>query len=160
MNSNFVTPAEPGDNTSALMRRILAEPEWRDMYFRRLRTLVNDLLATGGWRRSTTRRSARPSRPRPSTTPPGPTPAARNYATFRHRLFSDIQARRPSSRTTRGCRATSRPRRIVIDEIQHSPTGGDTREFVELYNPGTQAIDLSGWTHLRRRQPDRSSRAR
>ena len=35
---------------------------------------------------------------------------------------------------------------IVINEIQHSPTGGDTAEFVELYNPQTQAIDLSGWT--------------
>jgi Lamin Tail Domain/Fibronectin type III domain len=35
---------------------------------------------------------------------------------------------------------------IVIDEIQHSPTGGDAAEFVELYNPGNQAIDLSGWT--------------
>jgi hypothetical protein len=34
---------------------------------------------------------------------------------------------------------------MVIDEIQHSPTGGDAAEFVELYNPGNQAIDLSGW---------------
>ncbi|WP_220451134.1 fibronectin type III domain-containing protein [Nocardioides dongkuii] len=35
---------------------------------------------------------------------------------------------------------------IVINEIQHTPTGGDTAEFLELYNPGTQAIDLTGWT--------------
>ena len=35
---------------------------------------------------------------------------------------------------------------IVIDEIQHSPTGGDDAEFVELYNPNPQAIDLSGWS--------------
>uniref|UniRef100_UPI0018CC4953 fibronectin type III domain-containing protein n=1 Tax=Nocardioides sp. URHA0032 TaxID=1380388 RepID=UPI0018CC4953 len=34
---------------------------------------------------------------------------------------------------------------MVIDEIQHSPTAGDDAEFVELYNPGNQAIDLSGW---------------
>jgi hypothetical protein len=34
---------------------------------------------------------------------------------------------------------------IVIDEIQHSPAGGDNAEFVELYNPGNTAIDLSGW---------------
>ena len=47
VNSTFVTPAETGDNTSALMRAILAVPEWRTMYFRRLRTLVNDILATG-----------------------------------------------------------------------------------------------------------------
>ena len=36
---------------------------------------------------------------------------------------------------------------IVINEIQHSPAGGNGAEFVELYNPSTtEAIDLSGWT--------------
>ena len=29
VNSTFVTPAEPGDRTSELMRRLLAVPEWR-----------------------------------------------------------------------------------------------------------------------------------
>ena len=47
INSNFVTPAEPGDRINPIMEALLASPEWRDMYFRRLRTLVNDLLATG-----------------------------------------------------------------------------------------------------------------
>ena len=47
VDSTFVTPAEPGDNTSALMVALLAVPQWRDMYFRRLRTLVNDILAPG-----------------------------------------------------------------------------------------------------------------
>ena len=48
----------------------------------------------------------------------------------------------------------------MIDEIQHSPATGDTAEFVELYNPGTQAIDLSGWTLSGGVEPDRSSPAR
>ena len=30
-----------------MMRALLAVPEWRDMYFRRLRTQVNDILAPG-----------------------------------------------------------------------------------------------------------------
>ena len=60
-----------------------------------------------------------------------------------------------------GSRATSRPRpNIVINEIQHSPTSGDTAEFVELYNPGSQAIDLSGWTISRRHQPRHPARHR
>ena len=45
--SNFVTPAEPGDKQSQLMTAILAVPEWREMYFRRARTLVNEVLAPG-----------------------------------------------------------------------------------------------------------------
>ncbi len=42
-----MTPAEPGDRINPIMEALLANPEWREMYFRRLRTLVNDLLATG-----------------------------------------------------------------------------------------------------------------
>ena len=95
VNSNFVTPAEPGDNTSALMRAILAQPQWRDMYFRRLRTLVNDLLATG---RMEALYDARLGPAQPVATldysawpyPGNPV----SYATFRQRLFNDIQDRR------------------------------------------------------------------
>ena len=47
INSTFVTPSEPGDRINPIMEALLATPQWREMYFRRLRTLVNDLLATG-----------------------------------------------------------------------------------------------------------------
>ena len=148
VNSNFVTPAETGDNTSALMRAILAQPEWRDMYFRRLRTLVNDLLAAG---RMEALYDARLGPAQPVATldysawpyPGNPV----SYATFRQRLFNDIAARRTafaSDARVPGNQPASPD--IVIDEIQHSPASGDTAEFVELYNPNSQAIDLSGWT--------------
>ena len=96
VNSNFVTPAEPGDNTSALMRAILAEPEWRDMYFRRLRTLVNDLLAPGRMEAlyDAVRRSGpvdRDPRLRRLALPRRP---GQLRARQRTRLFNDIQARR------------------------------------------------------------------
>ena len=94
VNSTFVTPAEPGDSTSALMRALLVVPQWRDMYFRRLRTLVNDLLATGrmeavydatlGPAQST---AALDFAAWPYTNNP-------NYAQQRTRLFNDIQSRR------------------------------------------------------------------
>ncbi|NHC25556.1 hypothetical protein G6553_20555, partial [Nocardioides sp. IC4_145] len=140
VESSFVTPAEPGDNTSALMRALLAVPEWRQMYFRRVRTLVNDLLATG-------RMEALYDAVVGPAQPVGaldfgawPYPAGTTFATFRQRLFTDIQDRRNAF--------NSDPRvpgnqpaapNIVINEIQHSPTGGDTAEFLELYNPHTQA---------------------
>jgi hypothetical protein len=148
VTSTFVTPAEPGDNTSALMRALLAQPEWRTMYFRRLRTLVNDLLATG---RMEALYDARVG-PAQSTAeldyavwPYTGSPIT--FAAFRKRLFNSIQARRnvfaADSRVPANQPAAPP---MVISEIQHSPTGGDGAEFLELYNPGTQAIDLSGWT--------------
>ena len=38
------------------------------------------------------------------------------------------------------------PPQIVINEIMYHPITEDSNdEYVELYNPGTQAVDLSGW---------------
>ena len=146
VNSNFVTPAEPGDNTSALMRALLAVPQWKDMYFRRLRTLVNDILAPN--RMETLYDTVvGPAQPVDSLDfAAWPYPSGTTYATFRTRLFSALQDRRnafASDSRVPGNQPTAPD--IVIDEIQHSPTAGDNAEFVELYNPGNQAIDLSGW---------------
>lgn len=146
--STFVTPAEPGDKTSELMRALLAVPEWRDMYFRRLRTLVDDVLAAGRLealydaRLGPAQETATldiASWPYAGTSP--------SYATYRRRLFAAIQERRDIfAADARVAAEQPAAPNIVIDEIQHSPTAGDTAEFVELYNPHTRAIDLSGWS--------------
>lgn len=35
---------------------------------------------------------------------------------------------------------------LVVTEIQNNPSGNDAdREFIEIYNPGNQSIDLTGW---------------
>ena len=65
-------------------------------------------------------------------------------------MFSDIQSRRTvfaNDARVPGNEPASP--NMVIDEIQHSPTGGDAAEFLELYNPSSVAIDLSGWTSRR-----------
>ncbi len=147
VNSQFVTPAEPGDKVSELMRAILAVPQWREMYFRRLRTLVNDALAPGRMEALYDSRVG----PAQSTIALDytvwPYPTAPSYTKYRQWLFNDIADRRTAF--------ASDPRvpgnqplapAMVINEIQHSPSAGDTAEFVELYNPGSQAIDLTGWT--------------
>jgi hypothetical protein len=146
VDSTFVTPAEPGDNTSALMRALLAVPQWREMYFRRLRTLINDLLATG-------RMEALYDAEVGVAQPEIALDFARwvydeteSYSQQRNLLFKGITRRREAfaadPRVPGNQPATPN---IVINEIQHSPTGGDTAEFVELYNPNNQAIDLSAW---------------
>lgn len=35
--------------------------------------------------------------------------------------------------------------RVVINELHYNPSTGGSHEYIELYNPGTQAIDVSGW---------------
>ena len=40
------------------------------------------------------------------------------------------------------------PPALVINEIHHSPVDDDTYEFLEIYNPGANAVDLSGFTLL------------
>ncbi|HRK48360.1 MAG TPA: CotH kinase family protein, partial [Nocardioides sp.] len=147
VDSTFVTPAEPGDNTSALMRALLAQPQWRDMYFRRLRTLVNDLLATGRMEGVYDAALGAAQATAALDFAAWPYPNNPNYAQQRTRLFNDIQARRTVfANDARVPGNQPAAPNIVIDEIQHSPAAGDGAEFLEVYNPHAQAIDLSGWT--------------
>lgn len=39
---------------------------------------------------------------------------------------------------------------VVINEIAYDDAGTDDREFVELYNTGASAVDISGWTLIGR----------
>jgi hypothetical protein len=38
------------------------------------------------------------------------------------------------------------PNTVIINEIHYDPPGIEPAEFVEIYNPGDGAIDISGWT--------------
>ncbi len=38
------------------------------------------------------------------------------------------------------------PAQVVINEFQYDDSGTDNREYVELYNAGMTAVDISGWT--------------
>ncbi len=147
VNSPFVTPAEPADQTSELMRALLAVPEWKTMYFRRLRTVVNQVLATGRLEAVYDTKVA-PAQPeatldyakwRPGTVV--------SFTGQRTQLFNAIQARRNAfANDSRVPGNQSAAPGIVIDEIQASPVNGSAAEYVELYNPSaTEAVDLSGW---------------
>jgi hypothetical protein len=147
VTSNFVTPAETGDKTNALARAVLAVPQWRDMYFRRLRTLVNDILATG---RPEAFYDAYMGAAQPVTVldfGAWPYTGTPTYANQRTALFNAIQARRNAfANDARVPGNQPASPNIVINEIQHSPTAGNAAEFLELYNPNSMAIDISGWS--------------
>ncbi|MGZ4597419.1 MAG: fibronectin type III domain-containing protein, partial [Actinomycetes bacterium] len=149
VNSNFVTPAEPGDQVSELMAAILAVPEWKQMYFRRLRTVVNSVLAPGRLE-GVYDAKITPAAPE-STLDFAKWPRSAGNLTFagqRTQLFNAIQARRNVfANDARVPGNQSAAPNIVIDEIQPSVVNGSGGQFVELYNPSaTEAVDLSGWS--------------
>jgi hypothetical protein len=41
--------------------------------------------------------------------------------------------------------APSTSAQVVLSEIMYNPVGGNTNEFVELHNVGTNAVDVGGW---------------
>ena len=47
---------------------------------------------------------------------------------------------------TPGLSQSSPNSQIVINEVETNPTGLDSTEFVELYNPTATEIDISGWS--------------
>ena len=147
VNSTFVTPAEPGDKTNDIMAGLLANPDWKTMYFRRLRTLVDDLLAPGRME-AVYDANLGPAAPVSNLDfAAWPYPGSWTYAKARSSLFNDIQARRNVfASDNRVPSAQPGTPNIVINEIQHSPVAGSSAQFIELYNPSSQAIDLSGWT--------------
>lgn len=147
VDSPMVTPAETGDKQSQLMTALLAVPEWREMYFRRARTLVNQLLAQGRLEAVYDAKVA----------PAAPEwlldrnawgfPQSLTFNGQRTSLFNAIQARRNAfNNDARVPGNQPAAPNIVINELQHSPVSGDAAEFIELANPGATAIDISGWT--------------
>ncbi len=148
VDSPFVTPAEPGDKTNALMRAVLSQPEWRAMYFRRLKTLTGQLLAPNHFENMYDTNLG-PAKPEADLDMgQWPTQPWMAYAPARTALFNAITARRSAfANDSRVPGAQSANPNIVINEIQHSPTGGGNAEFLELYNPSaTEAVDVSGWS--------------
>jgi hypothetical protein len=117
------------------------------MYFRRLRTVVNQVLSAGQLEAIY---DARVGPAQPESTLDlvrWPRSGSPTYASLRNSLFNSIQARRNAfandARVPGNQPATPN---IVINEIQPS-LGGSSSDFVELFNPSTTtAIDLSGWS--------------
>jgi len=142
--SDFVTPAEPGDKVNEMIAAVLEIDEFEDMYFRRVRSLLDELLAPGLLENVFDTKIG-----------PANAEAALDKAKWgqcctvpleRQWLFEDIQDRRDlfeAEPRVPGTQATAPT--VEITEIFADGDQSDV-EFVELYNPSTTtAVDVSGW---------------
>jgi spore coat protein CotH len=130
-----------------------ADPDFRAMFYRRLRTLMDRFLADGvydAWIDAYVPQVApeaaldkerwkqwgllldHPAAVAQITEDFLPRRRAHLFTT--HRVPGEVPA------------AQSASPRIVINELHYAPTEGSQLEFVELFNPSaTEAVDLSGW---------------
>lgn len=142
--STFVSPAEPGDKANLMIKAIHDVPEFREMCFRRLRTLSDQLFVPGlleGWYdQSLVGSQAVAVLDKAKWGIGGSTTSDRNSLVAalnlrRARIFGD--ARLPAAQTVAPA--------VVISELL-TGAAGTTSQFVELFNPSTKsAVDVSGW---------------
>jgi PKD repeat protein len=154
LNWIFTTPAEDGkglfltpDTSNKFTTAMLNYPEIREMFFRRLRTLADEFLATGQyeaeWDAISNRTLADWNLDRAKWG--GSTPAAKRdkfllgLADRRNAVANNTGAGKPVP-TSQSANAT-----VVINELQYNPSGTGG-EFIELVNPSATAVDISGWT--------------
>jgi PKD repeat protein/spore coat protein CotH len=139
----FLTPDTQNNFTTAM----LAYPDIKEMFYRRLRTLADEFLTPGQYEAEWDAISAQ-------TTPDwlldnakwgGATPSS-----ARSSFLRGLADRRNAINNNTGPgklvpTSQSPDATAVISEIQYNPagTGG---EFLELSNPSSTAVDISGWT--------------
>lgn len=149
----FTTPARDGkgefltpDSNNKFIKTMLAYPEFRQMYFRRLRTLADQFLAPGAYEAQWDAITAKtlPDWRLDRSAWGGYTPED-----ARSKFIEGVNDRRAviANNTGPGKQvptSQSSSASVVINEIHYAPngTGG---EFIELANPGSTAVDISGW---------------
>jgi hypothetical protein len=137
-----------------LIDALYADPDIRAMFFRRLRTVMDQLLAPGYYEnriaqlRDPIAPEAELDRTKWGQYGQAQTPTAavdiilndylprrRTHLFVTHRVPGEIPA----------AQLPTPP--IVISEIMYNPASGADRAYVELYNPSTtDAVDLTDWT--------------
>jgi len=136
-----------------LIDALYEEPEFREMYYRRLRTLVDWLLADGRHEARIDELTApMVAEAELDRTRWGQYGQAQSMAEAVAILKNDyLLVRRTHLKVTHRVpgevpEAQSASPPIVISEIMYNPPGGPDHEFVELYNPSpSEAVDLSGY---------------
>jgi hypothetical protein len=136
-----------------LIDALYEEPEFRTMYFRRLRTLTDSLLAVGKYEARidavTAPKTAEAELDRNLWGQYGVAQSMAEAVAILKAQY--LEVRRTHLLTTHRIagevpEAQSVNPQIAITEIMYAPAGGPDHEFVELYNPSpTEAVDLSGY---------------
>ncbi|MBL9170576.1 MAG: lamin tail domain-containing protein [Verrucomicrobiales bacterium] len=139
------------DQWNVLWTVLFNDPRPREMYLRRLRTLMDDLLqppgtpsATGFFEQRVRSLSTNLSRPGPI---PGNSDVLSYFPTRRNDLFSRYNVAgggTPQNAVVPFEQPTSAD--ISFGEIESFPASGNQdEEYVQLVNPNGFALDLSGW---------------
>ena len=154
LNWTFTTPAEDGkgdfitpEGSNQLLQALLDYPEYRQMYFRRLRTLSDALLAAGRFETAWDSFSTYDAdwlldnqRWGLSTPTSARDKFLRGLADRRSTIAAYTGAGKPVPA------AQSAAPSVVVSEIAYNPAAGQDAEFVELTNVSAESVDLSGWT--------------
>lgn len=154
LNWIFTTPASDGkglfltpDTSNRFTQAMLKYPEIREMFFRRLRTLADEFLPADRYEAQWDAISAR-------TTPDWNLDKAKwggySPSSARSAFLLGLADRRNAIANNTGSgkpvpASQSSTADVVINEIQYHPSGTGG-EYIELANPGTSAVDISGWT--------------
>jgi len=154
LNWIFTTPDRDGkgefltpDTSNKFTKAMLAYPEFKEMFYRRLRTLADQFLPAGKyeaeWDAITAQTNADWNLDRAKWG--GYTPAS-----ARTTFLDGLADRRAVIANNTGSgkpvpASQSSSASVVINEIQYKPAGSGG-EFIELANPGSTAVDISGWT--------------
>ncbi len=155
LNWIFTTPAEDNHGeylvpvtSNRFLATFMAQSEFKEMFFRRLRTLADQFLApgryearwealaapsVGDWALETAKWGGRGSAAARAKFDEG-------LADRRNVIINNTGPGKPVPPSQ-----TSTPN-VVISEIQYAPTAGTDAEFVELTNPSlAESVDVSGW---------------
>jgi len=161
----YISPSHPlfGDTNHRKIDEVynhfidvmLREPDLRAMYFRRLRTLMDELLVEGRYEARVAEIAAEiaPEAALDKLQPWGQPGQPQDLATAINVLQTlYFDPRRVHLFETHSiCEDEIPPAQspfptVRINEIMYWPAGLPEEEFVELYNPSpTEAVDLSGW---------------
>ncbi len=135
-----------------LIGRLFAQPEIQQMYVRRLRTLMDELLAPGVYEaRIAELKALLATEAEADALLWGQYGEAQTIDEAVDILIQDyLDARRDHLFGTHGlCEippAQTVDPRIVISEIHYQPSTAPEHEFIEIYNPSpTESVDLTGW---------------
>ncbi|HMJ77244.1 MAG TPA: DUF4214 domain-containing protein, partial [Iamia sp.] len=140
-----VFPYGPDTLVSALR----TDPLFAEMYFRRVRTLADELLAGGGL-------EARADALFPGVAADveedrllygQPFNAAQGRAWFSS--YVDYKSQQLLVTHRRSDEVPAAPTgglSVVVSEVAYAAVGGPGHDLVELHNPSSEALDLSGWT--------------